>query len=76
MNKKEKLLGRITNNNKGVRFSDLQKILEWDGWEISSQTSSHYTYSKQGVGRVTIVRKADGMAKPYYVKVVLKLMGC
>lgn len=75
MSRKEKLLEKICNNPKDVRFDDLCKILDWSGWSITAQTSSHFTYSKPRVGRVTIVKKSDGKVKPIYVKMVLNLMG-
>lgn len=71
----DKLLQKIINNPNDVRFSDMCKILEWDGWMLHTQNASHYTYLKRGVGRITIVKKSDGKMKPYYVKSVLSMMG-
>lgn len=75
MSQKEKLLKKIINNPKDVRFHDLCKILKWDGWVISSTSSSHYTYEKTEAGRMTIVREGTGKVKSCYVREVLKLMG-
>ena len=75
MSKKEKLLQKIENNPKDVRFEDLCKLLEWNEWIVTSQTSSHYTYSKKGYGRVTIVKHGKKQVKSVYVKEVLKRIG-
>jgi len=75
MSQKEKLLKKIINNPKDVRFHDLCKILEWDGWVISSTSSSHYTYETTEARRVTIVREGNGKVKSHYVRAVLKFMG-
>lgn len=69
----EKLFIRIKNNPKDVRFSELCKVLEWDGWILHTQNSSHYTYFKRGKGRVTIVKRDDKVL-PCYVKKVLEMM--
>jgi len=75
MSQKEKLLAKIKNNIKDVKFKDLCKLLDHDGWIVSTKNSSHFTYKKDGVGRVTIVRKGDGKVKPIYVSMVLDFMG-
>lgn len=77
MSQRDKLLLKIRNNPKDVRFDDLCKLLEWDGWQQrSTQTSSsHFVYRKEGFGKVTIPKGKDGKVKTIYVKRVLELMG-
>ena len=56
MSKLEKLLLRIKNNPKTVRFEDLDKILVNAGYERTQSRggSSHYTYRKQANDPITI----------------------
>ncbi len=77
MSNKDKLLKKIRNNPRDVRFSDLCKLLEWEGWRCKSTrtSSSHHTYKKKDFGRLTIVKSKHDMVKPEYVKKVLERMG-
>ena len=76
MSKLEKLLKRIKNNPKSVRFEELDKILRREGYEPSQPRggSSHYTYRKSGYRTITIPRQI-----PYinecYVRDVLEALG-
>jgi len=56
MSKKEKLLEKLRNNPKGIRFKEIDLILTWYGFERrqSGKGSSHYVY-KLGHHTVTIV---------------------
>jgi hypothetical protein len=61
MGKREKLLTRLRNNPKGVRFEELDSLLEWYEFERrqSRRGSSHYVY-RRGPHVITVVRR-----KPY-----------
>ena len=56
MSKLEKLLQRIKNNPRTVRFEELDKILSNAGYERTQPRSgsSHYTYRKLGRVPITI----------------------
>ena len=75
MSKLEKLLQRIKNNPKTVRFEELDKILTNAGYECAQPRSgsSHYTYRKEFREPITIPYR-----KPYiheaYVKLVLRAL--
>ena len=49
MSKWDKLIARICNLSKDLRFTQLQKVLETYGYR-----SSHYTFRKQGKSPMTI----------------------
>jgi len=76
MSKLEKLLQRIKNNPKTVRFEELDKILRHRGYECSQPRggSSHYTYRKAGSRSLTIPRK-NPYVEECYVQVVLAALG-
>ncbi|MBR0260672.1 MAG: toxin HicA [Selenomonadaceae bacterium] len=76
MSKLEKLLQRIKNNPKTVRFEELDKILRREGYDTSQPRggSSHYTYRKPGVRSLTIPRQTPYVGE-IYVRVVLTALG-
>jgi predicted RNA binding protein YcfA (HicA-like mRNA interferase family) len=78
MARKEKLLNRIRNNPKQVRFEDIDKIMRQYGFE-ERHDASHYVYSHpQVVGVVTIVRPhgkgGTQFVAPIYIKRALEAM--
>ena len=76
MSKLEKLLQRIKNNPKTVRFEELDKVLRREGY-VPSQSrsgSSHYTYKKIGSRSLTIPRQLP-YVKECYVRDVLETVG-
>jgi len=72
MNKKEKLLKKIRQNPKNVRFKDVDKLLLSLGFE-KRQRGSHTTYVLKKQGRITIPFRKPFIL-PVYVKEVLKLL--
>lgn len=72
MSQIEKLLARIKNNPRAVRFDELEKILRVAGYSCRQPRggSSHYTYLKQGELLLTIPR-TRGYVKEVYVRKVL-----
>ena len=56
MSKWDKLIARICNLSKDLRFDELRKVLESCGYEMNSPRggSSHYTFRKQGCMPITI----------------------
>jgi len=72
MVRKEKLLAKIRQNPKNVRFQDIDKLLLSLGFE-KRQRGSHATYVLKGQGRITIPFRKPFIL-PVYVKEVLKLV--
>ena len=75
MSQLEKLLQRIHNNPKTVRFEELAKILLKNGYECaqSRRGSSHYTYRKEGKYPITIPKNAP-YVKECYVRQVIEAL--
>lgn len=75
MSKLEKLLQRIKNNPKTVRFEELDKLLINAEYERSQSRggSSHFIYRKQNEEPITIPYR-----KPYvheaYVRIVIRAL--
>ena len=76
MSKLEKLLQRIKNNPKTVRFEELDKILRHEEYVPSQPRggSSHYTYKKPGSKSLTIPRQIP-YVNECYVRDVLEELG-
>ena len=49
MSRREKLLAKIRNNPRGVRFEELDLLLTWHGFERrqSRRGTSHYVYRRE-----------------------------
>ena len=58
MSKWDKLITRICNLSKDLRFDELRKVLESYGYEMNAPRSgsSHYTFRKQGCTPITITK--------------------
>ena len=74
MSQWEKLLERIRNNPKSVRFDDLDKVLRNTGFERrqSGKGSSHFRYVL-GMDQIVIPRHGDHV-KEVYVKQVIEIL--
>ena len=75
MSKLEKLLQRIKNNPKTVRFEELDKILTREGYERRQPGggSSHYTYKKSGNRSLTVPRQTPYVNECYVINVLEEL---
>lgn len=74
MSKWDKLLARIYNLSKSLRFDELRKVLESYGYEMNSSRggSSHYTFRKAGCMPITIPKHEP--IKRIYVEMVRKIV--
>lgn len=70
MSKWDKLIMRICNLSKDLRFDELKKVLESYGYKINAPKSgsSHYTFRKNGCMPITIPKNEP--IKKVYVEMV------
>jgi len=75
MTKKEKLLARMINNPKNVRFEELEGLILNHGYEKAAGKGSHNTYVK-GDKVITLVRPhgSKKFCHPLDVKGVLEAL--
>jgi len=73
MSKKDKLLKRMRENPRHVKYDDLQKVLIDLGYTIRQGTGSHVVFKKKGFCPITIPVRQP-FVKPYYVKLVLRII--
>ena len=74
MSKWDKLIMRICNLSKDLRFDELRKVLESYGYEMNATRggSSHYTFRKKGCMPVTIPKHEP--IKKVYVEMVRQIV--
>ena len=74
MSKWEKLIARICNLSKDLRFDELRKVLESYGYEMNAPKSgsSHYTFRKQGCMPITVPKHEP--IKKVYVEMVKQIV--
>jgi len=72
----EKLLQRIKNSPKTVRFEELDKVLRKSGFKCRQPNggSSHHTYTKPGMPLILTVPHKEPYVKEFYVKQVIKAL--
>ena len=74
MSKWDKLLMRISNLSKDIRFDELRKVMESYGYKMNAPRSgsSHYTFRKQGKSPIIIPKHEP--IKKVYVEMVRKVV--
>ena len=74
MSKWDKLIVRICNLSKDLRFDELRKVLISDGYEMNvpRSGSSHYTFRTQGCMPITIPKHEP--IKKVYVEMVRQIV--
>ena len=74
MSKWDKLIARICNLSKDLRFTQLQKVLETYGYRMDAPRSgsSHYTFRKSGCMPITIPKHEP--IKKVYVEMVRQIV--
>jgi len=71
---KRKLLERIYNNNKNVKFSEFTLLVEAFGFTQIRVRGSHHIYAREGIYDMVNIQNDKGEAKPYQVKQFLNLV--
>ena len=71
----EKIFFEIVSGSKdrNIKFSDLQKILDFFGFQCRIK-GDHFIYYKQGIEEIKNIQPDGNKAKPYQVKQVRNLI--
>lgn len=72
MGQREKLLERMRNNPKDVTFDDLDKLLQWHGFQRRTSSGSHQVYTRPGSNPLTVPKARP--LKAVYVRQALALI--
>lgn len=71
MNKK-KLLNRILDGTRDVRFPEFVRLVEAFGFQLSRVKGSHHNFVREGVPELLNLQNVVGKAKPYQIQQWLK----
>ena len=69
---KRKLLEKIYNNNKNVKFNELVILVESFGFVLTRCNGSHLIYKNHDINEWLNLQNKNGEAKPYQVKQFLE----
>ncbi|MBI5814771.1 MAG: type II toxin-antitoxin system HicA family toxin [Nitrospinae bacterium] len=70
---KRKLLLKILNNQRNVRFKELSQLAMAFGFILVRIKGSHHIFAHPAVNELVNLQDVDGSAKPYQVRQFLKL---
>jgi predicted RNA binding protein YcfA (HicA-like mRNA interferase family) len=76
MTKRGKLVERMRDNPRGIRFAEVHTLLEQEGFVLFNQRGSHCTYHRHD-GRVLTIVRPHGRHKtchPVDIKKILKAL--
>ena len=65
---KHKLLEKIYNNTKNVKFNEFISIVEAFGFILTRSTGSHFIYKNPKINQWLNLQSRKGEAKPYQVE--------
>jgi predicted RNA binding protein YcfA (HicA-like mRNA interferase family) len=69
-----KLLGKALNSPQSLRFSEVLKLAKAFGFQLDRISGSHHILRRAGIPELVNVQNVGGMAKPYQVRQLLKLV--
>lgn len=71
---KRKLLRKAVSSPKGIRFKELVALTEAFGFRLNRIAGSHHIFSHDDIPEIVNLQDADGNAKPYQIRQLLKLV--
>ena len=73
MNRK-KLLRKILNSQKNIRFSEFIHLVEGFGFRQSRISGSHHIFVSPAIKELVNIQNVNGQAKPYQIKQFLTIV--
>lgn len=70
----EKIIEKMKNQPNGIRFQELAKVLEYNGYRMKSKTGTSHRQFINNNGEVITIKEEKPL-KAVYVKDVLKRIG-
>ena len=71
---KRKLLKKLENSQKNVRYSDFVALIEAFGFRRIRIKGSHHVYERSDVFDMVNIQSDNGQAKPYQIRQFLSLV--
>lgn len=69
-----KLLQKALNSPQSLRFSEVLKLAAAFGFQLDRISGSHHIFKRAGIPELLNLQNVGGMAKPYQVRQLLKLV--
>jgi predicted RNA binding protein YcfA (HicA-like mRNA interferase family) len=71
---RRKLLKKIINGSKNIRFGDMVNLVRGFGFDLSRTEGSHHIFSRSDIPELVNLQNVKGQAKPYQMRQFLKLV--
>jgi len=71
---KRKLLAKILASPANTRFSDMARLVEAFGFQLSRVNGSHHIFVHPDIPELVNLQNVRGKAKPYQIRQFLKLV--
>ena len=72
--KAKRTLGKARTSPASLRFSETRALAEAAGFHLSRVSGSHHIFTHPGLPELLNLQEVHGMAKPYQVRQLLRLM--
>ncbi|MFO7646158.1 MAG: type II toxin-antitoxin system HicA family toxin [Desulfosarcina sp.] len=72
--KRRKLLQKIIDGSKNIRFTEMFNLVEGFGFKLSRADGSHHIFARPGIPEFVNLQDVNGQAKPYQIRQFLKLV--
>jgi predicted RNA binding protein YcfA (HicA-like mRNA interferase family) len=72
--KRRKLLQKIIDCSKNIRFAEMVNLAEGFGFELSRTDGSHHIFTRPDIPELVNLQDIKGQAKPYQIRQFLKLV--
>ena len=69
-----KLLAKVLAGSKNIRFTEAQALAEGFGFTLARVSGGHHIFTHPGVPELVNLQDVGGMAKPYQIKQLLRLV--
>jgi predicted RNA binding protein YcfA (HicA-like mRNA interferase family) len=71
---RRKLLKKIIDGSKNIRFSDMVDLVRGFGFELARTEGSHHIFFRPDIPELVNLQSVKGQAKPYQMRQFLKLV--
>lgn len=75
MTKKEKLIEKLLQTPKGMRFDEIAQILENAGFKNVRSRGSHFVFKNSESGKRVVIPTHDNTVKKCYLEEIIRILG-
>ena len=71
---RRKVLKKILDGSKNIKFSDMVNLIEGFGFQLSRTDGSHHIFPRADIPELVNIQSVKGQVKPYQIRQFLKLV--